>query len=349
MHYACIGSVACAACLVAGKVAAAPVVEPAHVQLVLPKCAALSFDAPSFETLVGVELAQMGAHTATAAATHPVATLRVDQQICSQDATQVTVTVVDALTQKVSARSIELAASTPSARARVLAIASAELLRASWLELSAERARAVVEGVVRLGVTSFEVRQTVVRAPLASAAVPSAPVHDVAPLSQWHVAALADTRLFITERGGLFGASVNVGRAAKNHSVDVSAKYNQGELPDALGRISLGMVSLNARVARRWVGEQSSWSFGPTLEAGYAWCSALASPGAVAGADGHAPILLVGAAAEFEGHVAGDLAGRMRVELGQTVLGLDANSNARRAAAIHGAYMGLSAGLSFGL
>ncbi len=337
--------------LASANVHAASNVEPARVQIVLPECATLSFDAPSFQALVLVELAQLGAKTAAAGDAHPVATIRVDQIVCSSEATRVTVTVIDALTQKVSARSIELAVSTPSARSRVLAIASAELLRASWLELHAERERAVVDGVVRLGAAQFEVRQTNVRA-AAPTAVPSEPQASPPasmPFVEWRVAALADTRLFLSERGGLFGASINIARGAPEHLVDVSAKYSQGDVPDALGRISLGMASLAGRAAARWGSVQSEWSLGPTLEAGYAWCSAAASPGAAAGPDGRAFTLLVGAAAEFEGQLSGNLGARLRVELGQTLMGLDSNADTRRVAAIHGAYVGVGAGLRLAL
>lgn len=113
---------------------------PARVELAAPTCAA-AVGAEVLLRMLRVELAADGVERVELAAPgdtagEALARVAVEAPRCAADASEFLVTVDDATTRKSVRRAVDLADIPAATRPRALALAVAELLRASWLELA---------------------------------------------------------------------------------------------------------------------------------------------------------------------------------------------------------------------
>lgn len=142
---------------------------PARVELTAPACAE-AVRAEVLLRMLRVELAGDGVERVELAAPGDaaggaLARVSVEVAPCAADASEFLVTVDDAATRKSVRRAVDLADVPAATRPRALALAVAELLRASWLELAVPTAPPTaapvpeaVRDVVRLRVTALAPR-----------------------------------------------------------------------------------------------------------------------------------------------------------------------------------------------
>ncbi len=146
-----MGRVASLAALIAlslaPRVASAQRAMPSRVRVESTPCAVGPFDARAWGPLLRNELETDGVETVdvnptTPDATAALAVIRVEFARCDEGATEAAVTVDDELTDKTVRRVVALDDIAAEGRARALALAIAELLRASWIELAIENSQA---------------------------------------------------------------------------------------------------------------------------------------------------------------------------------------------------------------
>lgn len=147
---------------------------PARVELVVPGCTE-ALGAEVLLRMLRVELVGDGVERVELAAPGDtgggaLARVAVEVPRCAGDASEFLVAVDDAATRKSVRRAIELADVPPATRPRALALAVAELLRASWLELAVPTAPPTtvpvpetVRDVVRMRLTALAPRARPVR------------------------------------------------------------------------------------------------------------------------------------------------------------------------------------------
>ena len=193
------------------------------------------------------------------------------------------IAVDDPLTGKRLARTLNLDATVPAARARLLALGASELVAASWAELEA-RARPKVEVVGAL--PREEARRTV--EPALERARARSP-------QRLRLTAVAVEQTFFTGAGALWGAALRVGRDEWFHLgwvFDVQATHGVSQL--AVGAISLDLVGAGLAfwLHRRW--SRVTLRGGPGLRGGAVRfggspADARPSPASASGARGWVP------------------------------------------------------------
>jgi hypothetical protein len=242
--------------MVAGaRAAAAPRTEKPRVSIALVGCdAGLAREA---QRIAAIELrATLVDATPDGATTQITAT-------CG--ATLADLRVIDPTTSKSVERRVALAQAAPTARARLLALAIAELVVASWSELESNPD------------------------PKAPSAVPLAPVaareaaRGVVVPRPFELAAVADARV-LASRDLVFGGGVRTALWISTPfflRVDVLAHY--AELSRPSGTIALTMPSLSIALGASGAGEWLRPRISLGARAGYAWMSGVAASAATTG------------------------------------------------------------------
>jgi hypothetical protein len=229
----------------------------------------------------------------------------------------------------------------PSRRAR--ALAAAELLRASWVELSMSDAPAAPRPAPESVVRAVKVRPP-------PATPPAAARGDAAPASTASAAALVrvslDVRAFPSYQsvvlGPAIGASVPVGSLPLRARADAQAGF--GRAYDALGTIDLTLFTGDVGVALAAASESVRLDVGPLFALGNGW----ATGNPVSGASGARARALVATA-----QLAGTLAVRVApgwwtivgLDGGVVVQSLDAQAAGRPASGFGGPLLGVSLGI----
>lgn len=158
----------------------------------------------------------------------------------------VELTVVDPVTGKSLVRSIDVMAAAPKARARLLALAIAELVSASWTELETNPTPAVPPAGPPPEPAAKAAAREVVHARVpALASEPSHPLR---------VAALIDRRAFLARTAWVTGFGVRVAqdRELLGWTADMTA--SQGTRDSSLGEVALDVVgvALGVTIGHRW-------------------------------------------------------------------------------------------------
>lgn len=234
--------------------AAAPSV-PAVVTLVTSRCERRTFDEEAFARLLRIELLADGvtevrrrADAPSRATTPSLAVVSIEGG-CGDEAT-VTVVIDDATTDKAVRRALALGDVAVVARPRTLALAVAELLRASWAELvfaDAPRPRADVPPAVRAATSTRLAKATAPERALAPPRLVEA--SRTPPVARdlgrsWFVSAGLDGRFFFGGRVGMLGArggvSLPLHGPLRLHG-ELGAW--SGGADDTLGRIDLALAT----------------------------------------------------------------------------------------------------------
>jgi hypothetical protein len=214
---------------------------------------------------------------------------------------RVKMTVIDGITRKSVVRSFDLDASQQPAWSRLVAIAAAELVAASWSELemveepslepvgpppepgAAERARQAARGY-------GDARST--------------PHTPAAQAAHWRIAGLGSARGFFGDAGVLWGGSVRVGYDHDNAAWALDAAYERGEVEPSLGRYHLSTASVGGSVAAVLPLGNTRLRVGVGVRAGYVSSRGLSADqpqGATALALWGWPLLMAGATVKL-GH-----------------------------------------------
>ncbi len=167
--------------------------------------------------------------------------------------------VIDPTTGKSLERSVALAQAAATARARLLALAIAELVAASWSELE-----------------SNPVPQAPSTAALAPAAARDAARGAIAP-RRLELAAVADAHL-LASRDLLFGGGARIEIwISPTFFVRVDALAHHAELSRPSGTIAVTMPSMSSALAACWCAGSLRPSLSLGARLGYAWMNGVAS------------------------------------------------------------------------
>lgn len=307
-----------------------------------PSCAPNVYDEASYLSLLGAELrmdgvseiaeAPLGEHSSTS-----VARLRLERPRCVPDETTIVVHLVDPLTDKSLARGVDLSATSPAARSRVLALASAELLRASWAEVADARRRTVVESVIPLGNgVHVSVRTEPVPPPSIAQPKPT-------PSSAWFLGPTVELRHHLQHPSGMWFAGGRAGWRSKSVQLAGDLRAGYARAGDSLGELYIATISAGGTVALRSQSENIAWALGPRMEVGGALAGGAGAAKGVQTGEGAAPIVQLAMDAELQ--LRSTLcAPHFGLRVGETMAAIAVGVDGKRALGMDGPFVGVTFG-----
>ncbi len=333
---------------------------PARVRIEATPCTARPFDTASWLPLVRNELVTDGVESVDvgAASEGPdaLAVIRVEPAACRDDATSVTVTIDDLLTRKTVRREVALDDIPADGRARALALAIAELLRASWAELAVAGSHATeapAPPAVRRAVM-LRLRPTV-RAFFADETPPAPPPPTPAappPPPRWNLSAGLDVRTFPGQNGALLGARAAAAwrpwRSAPVH-LRVDAGWASGTALAARGEIDMNLVSGALAVLVGGGNERVELLLGPRLEVGRAWVDGRPYSAADVGSSASATVLFASLASTLRVGLSARWSVALDVSAGQTLQYVTVASGDERVAGLRGPVLSVGLGVNLAL
>lgn len=256
-------------------------------------CDTPPFAAPLWRSLLRTELEGDGVEELRfeGEASDALAVIRVELARCGADATALTLTIDDAVTRKSVRRGVELGDVAPGGRARALALAVAELLRASWAELglstasdaSARPAPRVREAMLVRLVDSLR-RGGALAAPTRPAATRSA---------RWGLGLSVAVLTFPAANAALLGGRASVSLApvrAWPLRLRLDAGLHVGTAFDPLGEIDLGIATAGIATTLHAGGERVALELGPRIEFGWSWVAGRPSVAGARAGEGDAAV-----------------------------------------------------------
>ena len=344
------GVVAILGAVLLGAVGAAAQEVPARVRVEPLRCEALPFAREAWETLLRTELESDGVAEVRFAegGGEALAVIRVELSRCAADATELAVVIDDALTRKSVRRAVDLADVPASGRPRALALAVAELLRASWAELALPTAPPpptpapeVVRRAVVVRLADALTREGAVRPPPAPRAVASP--------RRWSLGAAFAVLNFPAANAALLGGRVRA-TVIPSHawplrlSADVGA--SAGTAFDPLGEIDLGLFSGALAVTVRGGGDRVALELGPRVELGYAWVQGRPATASVRAGSGEAVVFFASVLASVQVRLGGRWWTTLDALAGTSLRPVTIASGAARAAGFTGPTLSLALGLA---
>lgn len=329
---------------------------PSRVRVVPPTCNEGPFDVRAWLGLVRNELETDGV-AAVEVAPDPagedpsLAVIRVEVTPCRADATEATLSIDDLVTRKSVRRAVALDDIAPGARPRALALAVAELLRASWAELALADAPAPPTPPpepVRRAVL-VRLRPAVLAATPQRPAEPAAPrPASASPRHAWWAMAALDLRTFPGQSGVLLG-----GRAVVTWSpwtgvplrlrVDVGSAY--GAAFARRGEVALVATTAGFAVQLGGGTDRIDLAVGPRTELGWARVTGrpFGAPEAAVSDDGF--VWFVALACTLRVRLASRWWAAFDLATGQTLNYLTVVSDGERVTGIEGPMLTVSLGL----
>ncbi|MBI5517566.1 MAG: hypothetical protein HY909_27595 [Deltaproteobacteria bacterium] len=327
---------------------------PTRVRIEPPACTEGPFDGRGWLTLLASELHTDGVDAVDIApapeAPGTMAVVRVDAPSCRPDLTEVQLTVDDLLTHKSVRRTLSLEDLPTSARPRAVALAAAELLRASWAEL----------GLPDSPVAPSAVPPAVRRAMLLRLAPAVREVSGPSPPraeepQRWRASGALEALVFPGQSGAVLGARASATRRLWDRlplvlRADLGGAY--GLAFDRSGEIDVVLVSLGASLQLVTGSEALGLSLGPRVELGWAWVQGRLAEVTEGGAptvralSGNSPVLLVGGAATLRSALSSRWSAVLELTVGQTVRGVRISSSGQQVSGLEGPSLSLGVGLS---
>ncbi len=282
--------------------------------------------------------------------------LRIDP--CAADTTAVEAIVEDAVTRKRVRRTLELGGLPRGVRPRALALGIAELLRASWAELArvdplepavpvSEATRRWLVAQARVGLpTPASERSTDLALPQPA---PAAPPPAVPPDPSIRVALAAALRAFPADGTALFGARAGLSLpllAALPLRVRIDASYERGLVRVTLGDVRVGLAAAALALdASTDPTQPFVLELGPRIEVGYGWAEGTPDDPTDRGLDGGRLVAFSSGHALLAGRFSDRWAAFLDLEIGHTVVGLDATVDGRSTTGIAGPTIAAQLGL----
>ncbi|MFO0681240.1 MAG: hypothetical protein U0234_04275 [Sandaracinus sp.] len=316
---------------------------PARVVLRVPACDgadALPWSA-DFVELLRLELALDGVDdlvAVTADDTAPgehVARIEIVAPDCGADQ-RLEVRIDDVLTHKRVTRALEVADIEAELRPRALALFVVELLRASWAELVLPTGPRPTVPVPRAILAAVRARET------ESAPASDAPPPPVAGEASALVLAFPSASTALV--GGSLGIVLALGEAPLVLRVDGGAAA--GESLDRLGRVELGVAGGGVGLALAGRFGPLAVDVGPRLGVGVGWARGAPSRVGASASAGESAVVTLGLAVALRLRLFEGLGARLAIEAGVPVLGLEATVDGVAVAGVHGAMVGVQAGLT---
>lgn len=343
-----VGAVALAALLATGAAAAQAPRVPPRVRVEPPACTEGPFDTAAWLGLVRNELETDGVQQvevapAPAGAEAALAIIRVEVSPCAADAAEVTVSIDDLVTRKSVRRAVALDDVPPAGRARALALAVAELLRASWAELALPDAplpEVRVAPAVRRAVLARLRPESPVRPPAPPAVVPPAP--------RWWAGGTFDARIFPGQSGALLG-----GRAVVTWdplpSFPLRLRFDAGGATGTAfarrGDVELRMATAAVGVSLAGGGDRVDVAVGPRIEAGWAWIEGIPASPADIGRTADSAVAFASLTASVRVALTGRLRALVDVSVGQTLSYVTVTADDDRVTGLRGPSLNLGVGV----
>lgn len=358
----------------AATTAAAQDVMPEVVLVVIAECAESPLDAALLTERLRVELTSDGVREtrlcapddpALSAARPGLAIVRITHAPCAVESATFVVQIDDFVTRKRVERTLDLDETAAEARLRALALATGELLRASWAELAVTEPptpapQAMLAGVamrVRVRALGVTDAPSLVTPPPDVASPPDAG----APNDDGDDARRPSRRLS-TSIGAAFvvrafpsAAIAPLGGRASFELTPLDALVVRLDLEaavatslaDPLGAIDIGLATAGLTLAyAAALGATTVFSVGPQVSVGAAWANGRARSAATLEDSGVGPVVLIGAAAQLDVQLVAGCSARFGLDLAGTALAFEARVRDVPSTGIMGASLGVWAGLA---
>jgi hypothetical protein len=253
----------------------AAIAPPATVLIQPPTCAASTLiDVDAFMGILTAELREDGVERVDASqGSSALAIIKLSIEPCADNTPDALVTIEDLVTAKRVSRRILLQDVPVQARPRTLALAVAELLRASWLELTLP---SVPPAPVPPAVRDAVLRHV--------AAAVTTTAGEIQPERSPEVALEASLgiswRAFFSGHASLYGGRAALAFPFYSRSLRLrfDASWVYGSAQDVLGDVHLGLASAGAGLLYATpLARPVTFEIGPRIEAGVAWASATPS------------------------------------------------------------------------
>ncbi|MEZ4394919.1 MAG: hypothetical protein R3A48_27910 [Polyangiales bacterium] len=287
--------------------AQAPRAAPSRVHVAPLGCATPPFVEGAWRALLRTELEGDGVEELRFDADDEgaLAVIRLEFPVCAEGATALALSIDDAVTRKSVRRAVDLGDVPASGRARALALAAAELLRASWAELALDpsppapeappsRVRAAM--VVRL-LGALRSRGDL---PPPAPPPPRRPVAEAPP--RWSVGISFAALTFPAANAALLGGRATLGFAPSPRwplRLRLDAGAHAGTAFDPLGEIDLGLATAALSATLLAGGERVALELGPRFEAGWAWVQGRPTVAGVRAGQGDAGVFFVSVVASL--------------------------------------------------
>ncbi len=268
-----------------------------------------------------------------------LAVIRIAAAPCAAESATFRVAIEDLLTQKRVERIVDLSEAVAEDRARVLALLIAELLRASWMELSLEdpppHAPANVVEALRVRWRAREAAQA-----------PSTTTDDARAPSTAITAAFA-VRALPGANGAPLGGRLALDLAPIRELVlRIDAEVVYGTSTHPIGAIDVGLATLGLTAA--WVAPIGDvlLSLGPRVSGGVSWAAGRSNDPSATTSSGAGPVLMAGGALEIDVRLVPGLSLRFGAEASGVILGFEARVASVPAAGVYGAVLGAWTGVA---
>lgn len=311
--------------------------EDGVVRVVAFDCSAV-VERALFTRLLATELRGDGVSSVEGDEREALAVIEVGFEQCEPGATSVRVQIDDRVTQKRVTRAIDLEGVPASLRERTLAIATAELLRASWLELiqpDPPEPEVAPPPVVRERVVARVARA--LGAPERSEgdepAQPSA--------TRWGrfaLGAAAVARFFPSTGLAVFGGRVSFNTGLFEHTGFLRADLGLqgGSASDVLGAIDVVAVPVGVTFGARVLAGDLMIELGARLEGGPVWVGGRPAGPDIESASSVEAMMVIGVAGSLTWRVARSIWLGVGVDAGWTAVGFDALADTRAATGMSG-------------
>ncbi len=304
---------------------------------------------------------------ALTAARPGLAIVRITQAPCAAESATFVVQIDDFVTRKRVERTLDLDETAAAARLRALALATGELLRASWAELAVTEPptpapQAMLAGVaMRVRVRALGVTDDVAPPIVAPPPVVASPPDSRAPNDDGDDARRPSRRLstsigaaFIVRAFPSAAIAPLGGRASFELTplaflvlrLDLEAAVATS-LAEPLGAIDIGLATAGLTLAyAAALGATTGFSVGPQVSVGAAWANGRARSAATLEDSGVGPVVLIGAAAQLDVQLVAGCSARFGLDLAGTALAFEARVRDVPSTGIMGASLGVWAGLA---
>ena len=320
------------------------ILRPASISVRASACRDAPWSGDAWVELLRVELAADGiaVHSAPSATSAGAPQVALDAATCAASAESVTLTFAFGDTTRT--RIVALTDVAPAARARVVAIAMAELVRSSLATmrsageaLGAPASTPAIRAPLRL-----EVDVRFYREPLP----PTRSEPDVR--APFVVTIGGEARSFSLGGAGLFGARGGVRWSiARWAAVIVDAGVLFGGARDPLGEVDEELASLGASLLGTGGSERVWFGVGPRIEAGVARFRGHAFDPSTLASSVNAPVAFFALAGVSTFRIAGSLSGLVALDAGTSLRSYGASADDRRVASFAGAMLSIRIGVAW--
>jgi hypothetical protein len=344
-----------AATATAARADDAPSSHPPSVAVRASPCRDLPWSEAAWVDVLRVELAADGIGVASATPSADRApTVALDPETCGASAESATLTFTWGQTRR--SRVVALADVGPEARARVLAIAAAELVRAALASArtAASATPAAVPGpsanaapaapALRLDVDVRVGSQPFAPVP-ARTARPEAEPQPPFPIA---LSLAAEARSFPAGNAGLFGSRVGARWSFLGWSalaVDAGALF--GGARDPLGDVDETLASASVSFLGQGGTERVAFGVGPRIEGGVAWFRGRAFDPSTIASSVSSPVLFFALTSFASFRIAGSWSGLAALDVGTSVVSYGARADDRQVARFAGAMRSARTGLAW--